>query len=499
MASTFGISTQDTWTGPYTWPGTWHEITNVRFSHKYGGGPATLTFRVVVGDGETPIGIAAGKKVRVWRGAENIWTGVITQPDTGGDGIGVTADGLANLASRWICTPSNALLIDQSVDAAIARGLPWRRGNAAPTNYSGYMPPGTSLFDALNKVTELTGVPWNVDAGGNFDWGPVLSLPQPDYLLWAWGQGGARTMDNFGTDFYATYQPLQDYVIDDCGTAPTRIVSGAAWTVEDAVHYEGTSSLLTTGASRYSRTFTEPISLLGYQSVVFYVSSPSGTVTRTYNFQVSDGVGTMNPPAATVTVKQGAWAKVVMDISGAQSVNFGNLVRYDFQTDGSTYVDNIMGISPVPKDRTGNWPIQLTADQSNDGARLKYDRWEVAVDLTGQGQLPAGTAIAIAQTARDKYGYRTRWTQPFAATTTSLTNLGGAPVDVSTVLAGSRVRVLLADLGAPEVDDVGSAVEFVIWETEYDEGAGILTLTPVDAQRKDLLALLGNLPKGRTG
>ena len=103
MSSTLGISTQATWTGTKTWPGLYHEISNVKFTTQYGngkpGGSGTFSCDIICPDYAKPKGIAPGRILRVWRGAQNIWTGIINQPDTGGEGIGISADGIAKIMS----------------------------------------------------------------------------------------------------------------------------------------------------------------------------------------------------------------------------------------------------------------------------------------------------------------------------------------------------------------------------------------------------------------
>jgi len=140
-------------------------------------------------------------------------------------------------------------------------------------------------------------------------------------------------------------------------------------------------------------------------------------------------------------------------------------------------------------------PVLVRGPASNAVARAAYGRHETTVDLTGQGALTAGQVDTVLTTAVGRYGQRVRWTAAFAATDGSLTDVGGTPVDLACETPGRRVRIQVADVTIGET--LPAPVEFVVGQTSYDEDAGTLAITPLDAQRKDLVALLGKLPQGR--
>jgi hypothetical protein len=205
------------------------------------------------------------------------------------------------------------------------------------------------------------------------------------------------------------------------------------------------------------------------------------------------------PNATAQYNADGAWHQS-STILGTPPAGFdiSRVTGIDFGVSAGVYLDDLKALSPFPLNIFNLPDFQVTPDQANTAARARYGRYEVGIDLTQQGILSTNAASKVAQVARDKYSYRIRWTQPFSATKNSLTTMTGMPVDLCTVAAGCRIRVLLADLNDAEIGTTGDAVEFVVGETDYDEATNTLTLTPMDIQRKDLVALLGTLPKGRS-
>lgn len=640
MASSFGISTENLDGSDVQWPGIEHELTDLSYSHTWPGGPSSMTCRLVVPDGYSSPAIALGRIVRLWRGADNVWSGVLTQPDTGGQGLGLTATGLASLASRWVAaipgaakvlddysssvstvsggpfsitgnnpyegltclsadgagtfrrtfsTPQNlsgyqylsfrlanpqngphainysvalrdsggitwtlsgygefpgfyaysyrywdistgapsgfnlkavasytmtvdfvsyidnmlaeppyatsgiyAPFADQNIDDAIARGIPWRRMGDAPITYTGVTSLGGNLKALLDSYAENLDSNWSVDALGRLTWN--VAPTTPIYQLYALSQGGARTVDGFATDVYAIYNIVQGRQLDDCSSQVSTI-SGAAWAVVSDHPYEGDSCASATGSTVGRKEFPTEQNLQDYLAITFRLANPlGGPQYRNYTLVLIDHFDTRWTLGSGAAALPGnwVWSKRMFALTGAPG-NFkvDRVAAWELTIDGVAYIDDFRLIPP-------SGPIQrITPVADNAKARAKYGRWETSIDLTGQGALNLSEASATAAQGLARYGYRARWTQPFIATHGFLTTTGGVPVDLATVTAGSVVRIFAADLGAPEPGETFDALDVLIGETTYDEDAGTLQLTPAEAERKDLITLLGRLPKHR--
>lgn len=640
MGSSLGISTEPPdGNGPRAWPGSNYQLTNVNYKHTWPGGPSSMTCRLITPEAYSSPELGIGQIIRLWRGAENVWTGVLTQPSAGSEGTGLTATGLASLASRWVTTvigssrqldslsntvtrvsggtfsivsdhpyegsrclsisaagtgtrtfptpqdisgyefltfqiayppsgphvvtytltltdannvawaiagsaalpgfyryslrqhsiatgwptgfdkarvtkwtltvdqpayvddirvapPSTetgyAPLADPNVDAAIERGLPWERMNSAPTVYTGATPLGGPLKDLLDLYATQLNYSWSVDAIGRFSWGQDATAPT--YCLHAYNQGGTRTIDGFATDVYAVYNIVRDKQIDDFSSQVSHGL-GVGWTIANDHPYEGNSCAASTAASNATRFFDSEVNLQDYDAISFQIAyAPSGPHEVNYTLFLVDvnsmawevGSGLAAMPGYFI------YSKRTISLQGPPAgFLIDRVVRWELDFDQGVYLDDMRAVPPPgPTNR-------ITAQSDNASARAKYGRWETSVDLTGQGPLSDIEATAVADKGLTSYGYRARWTNAFTATPGSLTTTGGSPVDLATVKAGCVIRVFGADLGAPEVGETGYALDILIGETTYNEDSETLELAPVDIERKDLITLLGRLPKHR--
>lgn len=634
MSSSFGVSTEDMDGTDRIWPGTAYELTNLNYTHIWPGGPASLTCRVVAPEGVYSPGFGIGRILRLWRGTENIWTGVLTQPSAGSEGMGLTATGLASLSSRWITTvggdskpiesfsgsistvsggpftvisgkgidggsclqasaagtatktfaslvdisgygtltlqistvaagtvnvtytmrltdanginwsftdvtssrglfhyarqffpltsgvPANfdktrvsswtltvnracviddmrvepslvdnqyIILADPNVDAAISRGLPWSRRSSAQSAINGITKLGGSLKAMLDAYADQSDYKWSVDALGRMTW----SLPPttPVYHLRAHGQGGTRTVDGFATDVYAAYSIVTDQQIDSLDEQVSQ-GTGAPWTIDKTHMYQGEACAANTGASNSTAHFSSPVSLRDYTAISFRLAAPVVTSVNVTMILFDITEAQWNLGTQLFNVDAGyIWGLRTFTLTNKPTMfDIDNIERWELDFDQGVLIDDMRAVPP-----TGA-TARVTAPSFNAASRAKYGRWETAVDLNGQGPLNDTDASAVAKAGLAKYGYSARWTQPFLAVQGDLTNAGGQPVDITTVTAGCVVRVFAASLGVPEVADLGDAINILIGETSYDESTGVLTISPVDIERQDLVALLGQLP-----
>lgn len=147
-----------------------------------------------------------GRMVGIPIGA-SAWRGTLGNPARG-DVWQFTAFGASWMAKNYNAiapTTGNALKLDEVVDAAIARGLPWTRPSALPALAAGSEGSGTgSLADALNTVCDAKGQYWTVNRAGQ-----ITAAARPTtvaYILAANDTAGGRTVGGFVTDVHVTYQ-----------------------------------------------------------------------------------------------------------------------------------------------------------------------------------------------------------------------------------------------------------------------------------------------------
>lgn len=644
MSSKFGISTENTNGSDRVWPGVDHELTEVVFKHQWPGGPSSLTCRLVTTEGATIHGLTIGRIIRLWRGIDNVWTGVITQPSTGGEGIGITATGLASMAERWVTTvlgsakqldtcssvgttvaggpftvstlkpaegltcinltgtsgtrrytfskpediagyaslsfklanpnagptlytytltltdsagvswvvanggqanmpansdyskrvsdisaggPANfnmrsvaswtlaingpvqiddlrvepasvgagkdyAPLADPNIDAAIGRGLPWKRVDAAPSTYTGSSTLGGTIKALLDQYATQLDYGWTVDSLGRLTWQQAPTTPT--YHLHAYGQGGARTIDNFATDVYAAYNIVQDKQLDNFSSQVSHGL-GAGWTIATDHPYEGSTCAACTAASNSTRFFDSEQNLQDYAAISFMIAyAQSGPHDVNYTLKLVDAYSNAWTVGSGYAALSGYYIyskRVVPLVDMPSNFSIDRVVRWELDFDIGVYLDDMRAVPPSGPS------ARITDPADNPLSRAKYGRWETSVDLTGQGPLNVNEANSVARQGLADYGYSARWTQTFIATQASLTTLGGSPVDLATVTAGCVIRVFGADLGEPEPGETGYALDILISETSYDEATNTLQLTPVNSERKDLVTLLGRIPKHR--
>lgn len=116
-----------------------------------------------------------------------------------------------------------------------------------------------------------------------------------------------------------------------------------------------------------------------------------------------------------------------------------------------------------------------TATVADTGARDKFGRREVGVDLTGMGLLDNTKATNHLSGLMAKGAARQGWTNGVEVTNWQLTYPGGAPAYLPFVKAGDLVRMHGV---VDEQEQPLPYVDFVIGETSYTAGSDAIQLTP---------------------
>lgn len=143
------------------------------------------------------------------------WQGVLGQPQRGsGDVWTFNAFGLPWMTKNYTAvaaTSGNGYKLDEVVDAAISRGLPYTRPSALPALGAGEQGSGAgTVADSLNTVCDTKGKTWTVNRSRQIIAGPREPTTVA-YILLANDTAGGRYPVGFVTDVIVTYIRSSDY------------------------------------------------------------------------------------------------------------------------------------------------------------------------------------------------------------------------------------------------------------------------------------------------
>lgn len=152
--------------------------------------------------------LTPGRRVEVWDGATRPFAGVLTEPGRG-EPWQLAAKGLGRVGSDFLCltgTGVTSSIPDTVIDAAVARGLPWRRYDSLSTSpYS-----SSSSTADLNRVDALLDACMAEQQKTWAVWGDglVTAAPDPTSPKWVLTPGSAvmgTADDEFATHVYGRY------------------------------------------------------------------------------------------------------------------------------------------------------------------------------------------------------------------------------------------------------------------------------------------------------
>lgn len=200
-------------------------VAGVEYDTTYPGGDAEASWQITLDPGFQHRAVLYGRKVGIALGGSAIWHGYLDNPQRG-TSWQMTAIGIAALGQNYravAATSGNALALNEVVDAAITRGLPWVRSGSLPTLSGAFVPSATlSIAEALDQVAagQSTETYWAVDTNG------VLTMTAApttaSYVLYATAPGGGRNLSGFATDVYVQYQSATGVMSTDLRSAASR-------------------------------------------------------------------------------------------------------------------------------------------------------------------------------------------------------------------------------------------------------------------------------------
>ncbi|GAW54751.1 hypothetical protein [Nocardioides sp. PD653] len=172
-------------------------------------GPLAAEWDMGLPVGFTHPALEQGALVKVYAGPLCVWSGVMAEPDR--NAWHFTADGLHRLGEKFdACFTDASKTIDDAIDAAIGRGLPWTRPFSISTTFT---VTSGSISNALDAYCASTGQQWRVTPDGQ-----VLVYDLPTEVDWAISPevpAMPTADDDYASTLIITYSSGRTSVTDD--------------------------------------------------------------------------------------------------------------------------------------------------------------------------------------------------------------------------------------------------------------------------------------------
>lgn len=152
------------------------------------------------------------------------------------------------------------------------------------------------------------------------------------------------------------------------------------------------------------------------------------------------------------------------------------------------YISSVSGTPPV----ADGYSVETVTDTA---AENLYGRSTLYIDITDRGLLTATEAGWIAQGILDKYGARLAFNGSITLTGQQLRGAGNQRLSLASVQAGRMVRFL--GVRTPSALTL-SAFDVVIGTTDYTDGSGQITLSPLGLAPRTLADVIASVPTVHT-
>lgn len=189
------------------WLGAIAHVSQLQYSFSCPGGADQLSCVLQAPPGRRTPAIDPGRTVVTYRGASPVWTGKLNEPVVSASGYSLQAHGTGTEGSDFVAAYS-AWNLNNPVDMAIARGLPWKNPGITGGWLAQQVDSGSqTVTDHLNMVCTNSAQVWDVDRYGTLTVFPIPSTV--DRLLVATNPV-TRTVASDITTVFLKYEASDD-------------------------------------------------------------------------------------------------------------------------------------------------------------------------------------------------------------------------------------------------------------------------------------------------
>lgn len=230
--------------GSWQWLSTLGQVTALNYSYVCPGGCDQMTMTIMVPASYRTQLFNPGWQVMITRGGHQVWDGVLDEPVPTSQGWTLTAVGTGNLGANYLAVYTDtwpASEPDESVNNAIARGLPWVNpgiGTPAGMWLGQAVDTGAQTITALlNLACTRGGLTWYVNSqpgGAPGDELSVFPLPATPNRLLVCATPVARTLGGDINKIFIRYESSADNATS--GAAAVYALTSASNAASIAMH-----------------------------------------------------------------------------------------------------------------------------------------------------------------------------------------------------------------------------------------------------------------------
>jgi hypothetical protein len=288
----------------WQWLGTLGQVTALSYGYVCPGGCDSMSLTLMVPAAYRTQLFNPGWKVKITRGGHQVWDGILDEPAPSAAGWTLTAVGTGNLGANYLAIYSDTWPTgqpDESVNGAIARGLPWVNpgiGTPAGMWLGQEVDSGAQTVTALlNLVCTRGGLTWYVNSqpGGLYsgDDLSVFPLPTVPNRLLVCTTPVARTLGGDINTIFIRYQTAADN--DTTGAAATFATTSVQNAADVLAHQVTETYIDLSSAGTMSQSAAQGVGNSVLQ--IYQRASFSGPFTAAYG-QLLNTAGTPIDPGA---------------------------------------------------------------------------------------------------------------------------------------------------------------------------------------------------------
>lgn len=210
-------------------------VTGLGYSFATPGGCNQLQATMAVSAGWRGTALNVGRLCYAMRGGSVVWSGILDEPTLGQDGWAITAVGAGGFGDDYLAIYTGSWgtgTFNNAVDAAIARGLNWVRGNdigAVSGIWTGQQTDSgaQTITDLLNLGCHKGGLTWAVRTWPQGNILSVFALPTTPNRILVSGDPAGRSVGDEPTTLYVRYQATWDTNKTPATFATTSVTQSA--------------------------------------------------------------------------------------------------------------------------------------------------------------------------------------------------------------------------------------------------------------------------------